>query len=250
MDILSNIIKNKRIEISKAKKRRSLTSLRYRARPRDFKKAIAKRNKLCVIAEVKKASPSAGIIRSNFNPVQLALQLEKAGADALSVLTDRKFFKGHLSYISKIKAKVKLPILRKDFIIDEYQVYESRAFGADAILLIARILTQKRLKILYDLAEKLGMDCVVEVFSKSDLKKALAIKPRIIGINNRNLKTFRIDLKTTPRLMKLIPKGKLVVSESGIKRNSDISNLKKAGIDAVLIGEAFMNKKIISLALK
>lgn len=251
MDILKRIIKNKLFEIEKAKRNRPLKHLilyiNKCPKPRNFKKAISKKGKLCIIAEIKKASPSAGVIRRDFNPVKLAKALENAGADALSVLTDKKFFKGDLSFIAKIKQKVKLPILRKDFIVDEYQVYESRVFGADAILLIARILSKAKLKKLYHLAKELKLDCLVEAYSKSDLKKALKINPGIIGINNRNLKDFSLDLNTTLRLTKLMPKGKIVVSESGINIFDDLALLKSKGVVAVLIGEAFMKMKSISM---
>ncbi|MEW6008451.1 MAG: indole-3-glycerol phosphate synthase TrpC [Candidatus Omnitrophota bacterium] len=252
MDILKRIIKNKLIEIKKAKQVRPLKHLILYVnkcpKPRDFKKAVSKKGRVCIIAEIKKASPSVGVIRRDFNPIKLAKALEKAGADALSVLTDKKFFKGDLSYISKIKRKVKLPILRKDFIIDEYQVYESRAFRADAILLIARIITGNKLKKLYNLAKSLGLACLVEAYSKSDLKKALKISPEIIGINNRNLKDFSLDLNTTFRLAKFIPKGKIVVSESGFEDFSHLKNLRDRNINAVLIGEAFMRMKSIHIA--
>jgi indole-3-glycerol phosphate synthase len=251
MDILKKIIANKLIEIRQAKKRVPLEALKQRiksvSRPRNFKKAISKKGKLCVIAEIKKASPSAGIIRKDFNPLSLARSLERAGADALSVLTDKKFFKGDLVYLKAIKSRVKLPILRKDFIVDEYQVYESRAFGADAILLIARIVSQGKLKKLYRLAKSLKLDCLVEVYSKSDLKKALKISLEIIGINNRNLKDFSLDLNTTFRLKKLIPEGKIVVSESGINTPDGLALLKIMGVQAALIGEAFMRAKSISM---
>ncbi len=253
MDILKKIIANKLIEIEKAKQKLPVEDLIERivrmSKPRDFKKAISKKNKLCIIAEIKKASPSSGVIRRDFNPVKLAIGLEKAGADVLSVLTDKKFFKGDLSYIKKIKQKVRLPILRKDFILDEYQVYESRAFGADAILLIARTLSKAKLKKLYQLAKSLKLDCLVEAYSKSDLNKALKINPEIIGINNRNLRDFSLDLNTTFRLMKLVPKGKIVVSESGIKTFKEAVKLKDKGINAALIGEAFMSKQTVSTKL-
>lgn len=254
MDILKNIISNKLKEIAAAKKKIPLevlkAGLKKAPRPRNFKKAISKKGKFCIIAEIKRASPSAGIIRKTFNPVDLAGRLEESGADALSVLTDRKFFKGDISYINKIKAKVNLPVLRKDFIIDEYQVYESRANGADSILLIARILSRERLKRLYALARRLKMDCLIEVNSRKDLESVLKIKPNIVGINNRNLKTFEVDLGLSARLRPLIPQRIITVSESGIKDFEAINRLKKIGFNSALIGEAFMRMNLFSINLE
>ena len=246
MNILDKIIQHKRKELKKLKKtslKGLLKKLRIQGKTRGFKKAISKHNKLCIIAEIKKKSPSVGVLRRDFEPVKLAKDFERLGVQALSVLTDKKFFGGDISFISKIKERVRLPILRKDFIIDEYQVYESYIKGADAILLITRILTEGRLKKLYSLAKKLNLDCIVEVHSRSDLKKALKIKPEIIGINNRNLKDFKVDLKTTYNLAPLVPKGIIIVSESGINSKSDLAFLKSKGVNAALIGEAFMKGK-------
>lgn len=254
MDILKKIVSNKLKEIKAAKKKVPLESLKSKiknsGRTRDFKGAISKKGRLCIIAEIKKASPSAGIIRKSFDPVHLAVRLEKAGADALSVLTDRKFFKGDLSYIKKIKAKVRLPILRKDFIVDEYQVYESRANGADAILLIAGLLPAAKLRKFYSLSKRLKMGCIIEAHSRADLKKALKLNPDIIGFNNRNLKDFSVDLNVTLDLSSSVPKGKILVSESGIRNFKDTNFLKRRGINAALIGEAFMRMKAFSVKLK
>lgn len=254
MEILENIISNKLKEIRAAKIREPLEVLKARIKnapkPRNFKKAISKKDKLCIIAEIKKASPSAGIIRKSFDPVHLAVLLEKSGADALSVLTDRKFFKGDISYIKKIKSRVKLPVLRKDFIVDEYQVYESRANGADAILLIARLLSAARLKSLYVIAKRLGLACIIEAHSQADLKKTLKANPQIIGFNNRNLKDFSIDMNVTLKLCASVPKGKILVSESGIRNSKDLDILKARGINAALIGEAFMRMEAVSSRLK
>ena len=247
MNILDKIIQHKKEELKKLKKislKELLKSLRIQGKTRGFKKAISKHNKLCIIAEIKKKSPSVGVLRRDFNPVKLAQEFEKVGIQALSVLTDKFFFGGDISFISKIKEIVKLPILRKDFIIDGYQVYESYIAGADAILLIARIVSQEKLKTLYSLATKLGMDCLVEVYSKADLKKALEINPQIIGINNRNLEDFKVNLNNTAKLIRSIPKDKIVVSESGINSKEDLEFLKSKGVDAVLIGEAFMKNRV------
>lgn len=248
MNILDKIIRHKKQELKKHKRvslKQLLRDLRIQGRRRSFKKAISKKDKLCIIAEIKKKSPSAGVLRKDFNPVRLAKGLERQGVDALSVLTDKKFFGGNISFIPKIRKKVRLPILRKDFIIDEYQVYESYICGADAILLITRILAPERLRKLYKLTRKLGMDCIVEVYSRQDLKKALRINPQIIGVNNRNLVNFKVDLRSTIRLLPLIPKGRVIVSESGIGAPFDLEPLKKTGINAVLIGQAFMQGKAL-----
>lgn len=254
MDILKKIITNKLLEIKQARREVPLEELKERIKslpkPRDFKKAISKKNKLCIIAEIKKASPSAGIIRKDFNPVRLAQSLERAGADALSVLTDKKFFKGNLAYINRIKAKVKLPLLRKDFLIDEYQVYESRANGSDAILLIVRILSPDKLKKLYRLAKRLGMANIVEVYSRAELTKALGVCPDIIGINNRNLKNFSINLSRTLHLHHLIPRDKITISESGIRGAGDLRILRNSGVNVVLIGERLMRMRRLSRSLR
>lgn len=246
MDILAKIISNKLKEIAVTKAKIPLevlkADIKKAPKTRSFKKAISKRNKLCIIGEIKKASPSAGIIRKSFNPVDLALCLEKCGVDALSVLTDKKFFKGELSYIKKIKARSGLPVLRKDFIIDEYQVYESRANAADSILLIAGILSKGKLKKLYSLARRLKMDCLIEVNSRQELKNVLKINPDIVGINNRNLKDFTIDFKISRQLRPLIPRGVIAISESGVKGICDIQFIKSLRFNACLIGEALMRK--------
>jgi indole-3-glycerol phosphate synthase len=196
-----------------------------------------------VIAELKRKSPSKGILRKNFDPVKIAQEFERAGAVALSVLTDKKYFGGSSAILKKVRRTTCLPILRKDFILDAYQIYEARAIGADAILLIAAILTKKELADLSALSEKLGLDLLFEVHSLSDIKKILPLKPKIVGINNRDLKTFRVDVKTTRRLIKKIPKGALIVSESGIKSAADLAQVRMCGADAVLIGEGLIGAK-------
>ena len=193
-----------------------------------------------MIAELKKASPYKGIIRGDFNPLKIALTYQANGASALSVLTDERFFEGKLGTLKELKERVTLPLMRKDFIIDDYQIYESLYWGADAILLIAHILTERELKSFYKIAKGLGMDVVVEVHNEEDVEKALKSGASIIGINNRDLNTFRVDLSTTQRLIRLIPENKIKISESGIKTYEDVMFLKSLGMDAVLIGEAFM----------
>jgi indole-3-glycerol phosphate synthase len=256
VNILSNIIKQKQKELIFLKQKTLRKSLICASGiPREilnFKDSISKPSQLNIIGEIKRSSPSAGIIKRDFDPCKIARVYEKNGVCALSVLTDEKFFGGNLAYIKLIKKEVKLPILRKDFIIDDYQIYESYIEGADAILLIAQVLSKKELKNFVKLTEKLGMYAVVEIHTKADLFKALESNAQIIGVNNRNLRTFKVDLQTTHRLAKLIPKDRIIVSESGIKTRKDLLTLKKEGIHAVLIGEAFMrasnlDKKIKSL---
>ncbi len=192
---------------------------------------------------MKKASPSKGIIKGDFDPIEIAMTYAVNGAAAISVLTEQNYFLGHLYYLKAIEEALRnkcIPLLRKDFIFDEYQVYESRAFGADALLLIRAILTSARLKTLLELSRNLSMNCLVEVHNEKELETALKTGAEIIGINNRDLQTFKTDLKTTERLLPLIPPGKTIVSESGIKTRADIKKLEKLGVNAVLIGEAFM----------
>jgi indole-3-glycerol phosphate synthase len=218
---------------------------------RDFKKAISvPAKKLHLIAEVKKASPSAGIIRKNFVPLDIARLYEENGASAISVITCEKFFRGNLRYLEIIANNVNLPVLRKDFIIDKYQVYQSRLAGADAILLIASILTKDKLAEFIELAGKLSLDCLVEVHSKEELKKVLNTPAGIIGINNRDLRTFTIDLGTTEKLARLIPEDKVIVSESGIENIQDVRRLRKSGINAILVGQTLVQSKNIKAKIK
>jgi indole-3-glycerol phosphate synthase len=235
--MLDKIIEQKKNEVKALKEKETIagfaniiTSL---PATRDFIKAISSLEKINVIAEVKKASPSKGVIVENFNPVKIAAAYTEKGAAALSVLTDEQFFQGRKEYINEIKKVSKLPILRKDFIIDELQIFESRAIGADAILLIAAVLTKDQLDTFMEIAASLGLACLVEVHNKEELAKVLQTKANIIGINNRNLKDFSVDLNTTLSLLKNIPEGKIIVGESGYFTKEDIP----AGVNAVLIGE-------------
>lgn len=199
------------------------------------------KNEVALIAEVKKASPSKGVIKANFDPIEIAKEYERGGADAISVLTDSHYFQGKREYIPAIKRAVSLPILRKDFIIDEGQVLESKRIGADAILLIAEALEASKLYELYQFATELGLDCLVEVHSSEALEGILSIfTPKIIGVNNRNLKTFEVTLEQTEAIGQSIPEGSLFVSESGIFTYDDIKRVKKAGAKAVLVGESLM----------
>jgi indole-3-glycerol phosphate synthase len=247
--ILTKIIEEKRKEIENSKSKisqeellKSIEKLKTRRKPHFFKSSISKPHKINLIAEVKKASPSAGIIRKDFDPLKIASTYETSGASAISVLTDKKFFKGNLSHLKNIKKNISLPILRKDFIINEYQIYESILAGADATLLIADLLSVEELKKFIDIGKQFHMDFLVEVHSEEDAKKAVDSECEIIGINNRDLHTFKVDIKTTPRLMKVIPKERIVVSESGITTKGDISYLKSLGVNAVLVGEILMRR--------
>ena len=220
--------------------------------PLDFASAL-RGNRISLIAEVKKASPSRGIIRPDFNPVEIARTYASNGASAISVLTETRYFQGSLDYLKDIKKALgnkRPPLLRKDFIDDPYQVYESRAYGADSLLLIVAILTPERLGELLGLSHELGMSCLVEVHNEAELEIALKSGARIIGINNRDLNTFTVDLATTERLRPLIPPDRIVVSESGIKDRNDVEKLRKWGVDAVLVGESLMSAPDIAAKIK
>ena len=243
--ILSRIIEEKKKAIEQAKSTLSLDEIAKKLegsaqRHRRFTKEISKEHHINLIAEVKKASPSRGVLRKDFDPVKIACAYQRSGASALSILTEEKFFLGKLEHIKKVKEVSDLPILRKDFIIDPYQIYESAFYGAEAILLIADILSEEELEALYSLSRKVGLDAVVEIHNEEDLKKALLVDAKVIGINNRDLHSFNVDLGLTTRLIKAIPEGKIIISESGIKSHEDVMFLKSIGVAAVLIGEAFM----------
>lgn len=242
--ILSKIINEKRNEVEKLRSRMPLEKLKGLANKiylkSSFKRNISRPHHMNLIAELKKASPSRGIIRGDFNPLKIALTYQANGAGAISVLTDERFFDGDVRLLKELKQKITIPLLRKDFIVDEYQIYESICRGADAILLIANILTEEELISFYKLAKKRGLDVLMEVHNEEDIDKALKTGASIIGINNRDLNTFKVDLSVTQRLIRLIPENKIKVSESGIKTYEDVMFLKSLGINAVLIGEAFM----------
>ncbi len=214
--------------------------------PRPFAEAVNKPRTISLIAEIKKASPSRGLIRADFDPVKIAGIYQEVGVQAVSVLTEEDFFQGSLEHLSAVKAAVQVPVLRKDFLFEPYQIYESRAYGADAVLLIAELLSRDKLGELSALAESLGMDSLVEIHDEKELKKVLGMKLSLIGINNRDLKTFEVDLKTTERLFPLIPKDRTVVVESGLKSSQDVLFLRILGINAVLIGTAFMEEANIA----
>jgi indole-3-glycerol phosphate synthase len=247
MMILDRIVADSRQDLEARKGGFSLEAMKKAVAeqppPLDFASAL-RGDRIKLIAEVKKASPSRGVIRRDFDPVEIARAYAANGAAAISVLTETRHFQGSLDYLKAIKVALgekRIPLLRKDFIYEPYQVYESRAHGADGLLLIAAILTPEKLGELLNLSHELNMHCLVEVHNETELEVALNSSARIIGINNRDLTTFDVDLATTGRLRPLIPKDRIVVSESGIKDRNDMEKLKKWGVDAVLIGEALMS---------
>tara|TARA_B100000959_G_scaffold262253_1_gene300494 strand:+ start:138 stop:917 length:780 start_codon:yes stop_codon:yes gene_type:complete len=251
--ILNKIIEEKRKELKHSKSSASLKEMRKRigdaGNNRGFKKSL-ENDSINIIAEIKKASPSKGIIREDFNPVEIAEIYQDHGAVAISVLTDKKYFQGDIEYLNQIRKNVSLPLLRKDFIIDEYQLYEAKAFGADAVLLIAAVLDKNQLTEYMELSKEIGLENLVEVHSFKDLEKAIYSEAEIIGINNRDLQTFEVSLKTTLEMAKEIPENKVIVSESGINSHDDILELQKNGVNAFLIGEALMREKDIGKKLK
>src|SRR5690349_847990 len=261
--ILEQIVQTKRQEVAGRKESAPLEQLQETistlGRPRNFFQAVTRKpaKAMNVIAEVKKASPSAGVIRSDFDPVKIAQQYESAGADALSVLTDEKFFQGKLEYIHAIRDVVRLPVLRKDFVIDPYQVYETRAAGADAMLLIAECLETSQLIDLQILATELNLTVLIEVH---DMDNLIRVRDRVIGfphksysllgINNRDLRTFRTDLGTTLRMAELVEDRNVLVSESGINTFDDVKKLAKAGVRAILVGESLMRSDDIEAKVR
>ena len=254
MDILGKIVSYKKKRVAEKKEKIPLAKLKDKIDTlppaRDFKGSISLPGKISLICEIKRASPSSGLICKEFHPKKIARTYEKNGAAAISVLTEDKYFQGDILHLFSVKQSVNIPILRKDFIIDEYQLYESRAFGADALLLIASILDGKQIGELVRITENLGMEALVEVHSEEDLKKALSTSAEIIGINNRNLKDFTVDLNVTKELRKKIPRGKTVVSESGIKTREDVLLLKNIGINAILVGQVLLESQDIGRKLE
>ncbi|MCK4851779.1 MAG: indole-3-glycerol phosphate synthase TrpC [Candidatus Omnitrophica bacterium] len=242
--ILHKIIEKKRAEVDAARAKVPLSELKEKTRSlctrSMFKKNISRKGHINLIAEIKRSSPSKGIIRGDFNPSQIAWEYQAAGASAISVLTDERFFDGKLEYLNMIKERVSVPVLRKDFIISEYQVYQSAANGADAILLIARLLTLEELIDYQDIARESGLDCLVEVHNEEEVEKAVKARSAVIGINNRDLSTFNVDFSNTERLIRHIPEDRIIVSESGIKSYEQIMFLKSLGVSAVLIGEILL----------
>lgn len=248
-DILKKILATKEIEVAASKAAVSLDQLQALAEaqpePRDFVGSIYKKvvaNKPAVIAEIKKASPSKGIIREDFNPAQIAKSYEKGGAACLSVLTDAEYFQGSAEYLRQARAACKLPVLRKDFMIDAYQIFEARAMGADCVLLIVAALELKQMQALELLANELGMAVLVEVHDSDELELALQLDTPLIGINNRNLRTFEVSLQTTLDLLKVLPEDRFVVTESGIFTPEDVKLMRDNDVQAFLVGEALMRQ--------
>ena len=255
-DILDKIIAVKREEIAASVQQKPLIAMRAdaesRVQTRDFVGALRKKitaGKAAVIAEVKKASPSKGILRADFIPADIAQSYAEYGAACLSVLTDKQFFQGSIDYLKQARASCSLPVLRKDFMIDAYQVYESRVMGADCILLIAACLDDKQMKDMEMLAMSLDMAVLVEVHDATELERALKLKTPLIGINNRNLKTFEVSLDTTLGLMSQVPADRVLITESGISTVADVKRMRAANVNAFLVGEAFMRAEDPGVAL-
>jgi indole-3-glycerol phosphate synthase len=247
--ILDEIVAYKKEELAETKRGVPLADIKARAADagptRGFGAALAAPGGIRLIAEVKKASPSKGVIRQDFDPVAIAKTYEASGASCLSVLTESKYFQGSLASLGAVRKAVGLPLLRKDFLVDPYQVYEARAAGADAVLLIAACLELRRLEDLLGLAGELGLDALVESHTAAELDRALRAGSRIVGINNRDLNTFRVSLDTTFSMLKDIPDDRTAVSESGIGAREDVVKLEQAGVDAVLVGESLMREQDI-----
>ncbi len=253
-DVLSEICQTKRTEIAAAKSRVSETELKARLAevdpPRDFLAALKSATGVGLIAEVKKASPSAGLIREDFDPVEIARTYESAGAACISCLTDESYFKGKLEYLTAIRNAVEIPVMRKDFILDRYQVTEARAAGADCILLIAECLDDCTMRDLYFYSSELGMECLVEIYDPENLDRVLKLEAPLIGINNRNLRTFVTDLKHSTNLAARVPDSVYLVSESGIRERSDVEHLLQFGVRGILVGETLMRQENIAAKVR
>ncbi|HRH06192.1 MAG TPA: indole-3-glycerol phosphate synthase TrpC [Burkholderiaceae bacterium] len=246
-DILEKITAVKHQEVAAARKRKSLEAVRAdaesRVLTRDFVGALRSKiaaGQSAVIAEIKKASPSKGVLRADFEPADIAQSYAEYGAVCLSVLTDKDFFQGSSDYLRQARASCTLPVLRKDFMVDAYQIYESRAMGADAVLLIAACLNDGQMAEFEQIARSLDMAVLVEVHDADELQRALKLKTPLIGINNRNLKTFEVSLDTTINMLADVPKDRLLITESGITTPADVVRMREAGVNAFLVGEAFM----------
>jgi indole-3-glycerol phosphate synthase len=257
-DILKKICEDRLVEIASEKTSLSLAEIRKRAegiirKPAIFVSAIEKKlkqNKPALIAEIKKKSPSRGIIRKNFNPVEIATAYERAGATCLSILTEQKYFAGNNEYLIEVRKQVKLPVLRKDFMLDEYQVYQAKILGADCILLIVAALEPSKMRELEQCAIANDLDVLVEVHDEAELEKALQLHTRLIGVNNRNLKTLEVTLETSRRLVKLMPEDKIKICESGISKSSEIKDMMQHGYGGFLVGESLVSKPDIEKATK
>ena len=252
--ILDKIIDKRKEQLEREKRNCSGQDMKIRCNEAEFpvisfSKAI-KKDTLSVISEVKKASPSKGLICPNFHPVEIAKEYEKSGANAISCLTEEYYFQGSSEYLAAIRKAVNIPVLRKDFIIDEYQIYEAKVLGANAVLLIAAVLSPAQMQEYSELAHELGLECLVEVHNEDEYKKTTSFVPDMLGINNRNLYTFDVDLNTTGRLAEIVGEQSVLVSESGIKNNEDMKKVRALGADAVLIGETLMRSGNIGETLR
>jgi len=252
--VLDEIVAHKRQEVRLAQQRQPFAMLEeqlsHATEVRGFLAALQNSQQPGLIAEVKKASPSAGIIRDDFSPVAIATAYENAGAVCLSVLTDEKYFQGHLDFLKQIRPLVNIPVMRKEFIIDRYQILEARAAGADCVLLIAECLNDDELQDLHNYAHQLGMDTLIELYEPDNLPRVLNTGAKLIGINNRDLRTFVTSLQHTFDLMQGIPKDVLLVSESGIRTHADLVRLREAGVGGVLVGESLMRCPDIERAVR
>ena len=253
-DTLKQICDDKAQHVKAGKARTALSALEEQAAaqsdPRGFIKALEEAPFPAIIAEVKKASPSKGVIRTDFDPVNIAKTYEDHGAACISVLTDEPYFQGHDDYLKAVKSATNLPLLRKDFMIDPYQITESRALGADCILIIMAALSDSQAAELYDCATKLGMDVLVEIHSPQELERALAFKPRMIGVNNRNLKTLAVDVQTSIDIAPHIPSNTVAVAESGLRDFATLQTLQSHGYQSFLVGESLMREDHIGAALQ
>ena len=257
MSVLDEICAKKREHVAAREAAMPLEQIKKLAvkagRPRGFEQRIREFNEdgqLALIAEIKKASPSAGVIRADFNPAKLARDYKSGGACCLSVLTDTPYFQGHDDYIAQVRDAVSLPVLRKDFMLTPYQIYESRALGADCVLLIMAAVDEETANYIYDVAGQLSMDILIEVHDHKELMQALALGSGMIGVNSRNLKTLEVDLETTLALAKEIPDHLVKIAESGINTPADLQKLRKAGYGAFLVGESLMRQDDVTLAVR
>lgn len=254
MNVLHEIVVAKRRELAELTQRRPLKDIERAIAsappPRDFVGALVRRGPVALIAEVKKASPSAGLIREDFDPVEIATAYEAHGATCISVLTDEPYFQGRLDYLTQVRDAVQIPVLRKDFILDEYQVAEARAAGADSILLIAECLTDVELQRLFTRSRELEMEPLVEIYDAENVDRVLALNPRLVGVNNRNLRTMVTDLDHSLRIRERIPANIVFVSESGIRSTEDVNTLRTHGVNAMLVGESLMKQPDIGAAVR
>ena len=254
MTILDEILDVKREEVAKLRRDRSRASFadseQFERKRRGLREALSRKDRLGLIAEIKKASPSKGLIREDFDHVAIARAYRDAGVEAISILTDRKFFQGSPEYLRDVAAFAAVPLLRKDFIVDEWQIYEARSIGADAVLLIAEALDRTQLDELAACAREEGLDVLLELHHESEIEKIDPNRDRLIGVNNRDLKTFDVDLGATARVKRLLPADATVVAESGVHTEADVEILKRAGASAVLVGERFMREADVEKAAR